>query len=253
MKGEDANAAFYDADSSTYDDARWTSGAGARTNRIQQRIVQDLCADWSHQRVLEVGPGTGRFTIPLTRKGNRLTLVDVSNGMLETARKNLEAAGLGGQVDDCVNGSIYELPFADNTFDHAVSINVFNHLERAGAALKELARVTRPGSTLLFNHANQHSYYWLAGKLINRRSSAIGQSVYSRWEKPAAVRRMIDEAGLDLVRHVGHVHTPRAIEKCRLDLVTMLLDAASRRGPLHQFAPVHFCLCRKPGVTGCDP
>jgi len=250
---EDANVAFYDADSSSYDQQRWTSRAGARTNRVQQHIVQALCADWSHQRILEVGPGTARFTMPLTRKGNRMTLVDVSTGMLETAQRNLEAAGLGGQVDDYVNGSILELPFADDSFDHAISINVFNHLERAGEALRELARVIRPGSTLLFNHANLHSYYWPAGRRINRRSAAIGQDVHSRWEKPAVVRRMIAEAGLDLVRHVGHVHTPRAIEKYRLGLLAVLLDAASRRGPLKTFAPVHFCLCRKLPVTGTAP
>jgi SAM-dependent methyltransferase len=91
---EDANVAFYDADSSSYDQQRWTSRAGARTNRVQQRTVQDLRADWGHQRILEVGPGTARFTLPLTRKDNRMTLVDVSTGMLEAAQENLEEAGL---------------------------------------------------------------------------------------------------------------------------------------------------------------
>jgi ubiquinone/menaquinone biosynthesis C-methylase UbiE len=215
--------------------------------------VQDLCADWSHQRVLEVGPGTARFTLPLTRKGNRMTLVDVSTGMLETAQRNLEKAGLGGQVDDYVTGSIFELPFADDTFDHAISINVFNHLERPGAALGELARVIRAGSTLLFNHANLHSYYWLGGRRINRRSAAIGQDVYSRWMKPAVVRRLIADAGLDPVRQVGHVHTPRALEKYRMDLLASVLDAASRRGALKLFAPVHFYLCRKRRVGGGAP
>lgn len=242
---DSSNRAFYDVDSATYDAARWRSKGGAFTDRAQQNILQSLCADWNGGRILEVGPGTARFTIPLLKKNNRMILVDVSSGMLATARANVEAAGLGERVEAYVERSVYELPFDDNSFDHAISLNVFNHLERPGDALQQLARVIRPGSTLLFNYANAYSYFWPAARRINRTKTAIGQDVYSTWERPSAVREMIATAGLELVGQLGQVHVPRALEKYPVHSLLYVLDAVSRRGPLRQLAPFHFCLCRK--------
>jgi len=242
---ETTNPTFYDADSTTYDEQRWTSRGGAHTNRVQQKILQSLCHDWCDSRILEIGPGTARFTIPLCKKRNRMTLLDISPGMLDTARGNIEKEQVGDNVEDYVEGSIYELPFADNSFDHAICLNVFNHLEKPGDALRELARVTQHGSTILFNYANLCSYYWPTARKINQRNTAVGQDVFSSWEKPGAVRRMIEDAGLRITRSVGHVHVPRGLEKLRLHPLVFILDGVSRSGPLRPLAPVQFCLCRK--------
>jgi len=242
---DSSTRSFYDADSATYDEQRWKSKGGAFTNRAQQAILHALCGEWRQQRVLEVGPGTARFTIPLLRQGNRMTLLDVSTGMLAASRSNIDALGLGDGVDSFVEGSVYELPFEENSFDHALSLNVLNHLRRPGEALKQMARVIRPGSTLLFNYANLHSYYWPAARRINRRKMAIGQDVYSTWERPAEMRAFIREAGLRLVRQLGHVHVPRALEKYPVHVAVSVLDVLSRDGPLQRLAPFQFCLCRK--------
>ena len=114
---EASNPSFYDADSSTYDEARWNSKGGGFTNVAQQSIVSTLCKEWRDKKVIEIGPGTARFSIPLTQMGNHLTLVDISSGMLATAKGNIEAAGTIANVDDFVEGSIYDLPFEDDTFD----------------------------------------------------------------------------------------------------------------------------------------
>ena len=133
--GESSNRPFYNVDSRSYDE-RWGSKGGAFTNTAQQQILGDLCADWEDSSVLEVGSGTARFSIPLLRKQSRMTLADISAGMLATARQKIEEAGFGNGVEAYVESSIYELPFADDSFDHAISLNVFNHLERAGDALR---------------------------------------------------------------------------------------------------------------------
>jgi ubiquinone/menaquinone biosynthesis C-methylase UbiE len=240
-----SNQSFYDVDSQTYDEQRWHTKGGAFTDRAQQSILQSLCADWNEKRVLEVGAGTARFSIPLLRKHNRMTLVDISSGMLATAKANIEAAELADRVDAYLEESVYELPFDDGSFDHAISLNVFNHLERPGDALKQLARVIRPGSTLLFNYANSQSYYWPAARRINHSKLAIGQNVYSTWERPRDVRAWIRDSGLELVQQLGNVHVPRAIEKYPVYAVVQALDAVSRSGPLRRLAPFQFCLCRK--------
>lgn len=242
---ESSNEAFYNEDSSTYDSQRWSSAAGIITNRAQQSVLKELCADWQHSSILEVGSGTARFTIPLLRQNNRMTLADISDAMLTVARNNIESENLAEQIDSYVKASIYEVPFDDSTFDHAVSINVVNHLDRPELAIKELARVTKPGSTLLFNYANLNSYYWLAARKINKDKKAIGLDVYSTWERTGEMCSMIEDAGLEIVSQLGQTHVPRALERYPLHSAARALDSLSRRGPLRRFAPLQFCLCRK--------
>ena len=83
---ESANPSFYDRDSATYDEQRWESKTGQFVNAAQQKILQDLCAEWNDRRVLEVGPGTDRFSIPLAQKRNHKTILDLSTGVLDVAR-----------------------------------------------------------------------------------------------------------------------------------------------------------------------
>jgi SAM-dependent methyltransferase len=165
--------------------------------------------------------------------------------MLSVARKNIEAENLASQIDSYVKASIYELPFEDSHFDHAVSINVVNHLDNPELALKELARVTKQGSTIMFNYANLNSFYWPAAKKINKDHKAVGLDVYSTWERPNEMSSRIENAGLVLVSQLGQSHVPRAIEKYPLLWAVRMLDSVSRRGPLRRFAPMQFCLCRK--------
>jgi SAM-dependent methyltransferase len=244
---DDANAAFYDGDSRSYDETRWVSDEGIFTDRAQQEIVADLTNGWSEVKILEAGPGTARFTIPLARKANRISLVDISTGMLETAQENLEKEGLGGAIDEARQGSLYELPFEDDQFDRAICLNVLSHIENSALALKELARVVRPGGEVLINYPNLQSYYWPAARRINNRAKAVDVDVYSIWDTPKNIQSRLESANLGLIRRQGHVHVPRSLERYHLLPVVRILDRISRRGWLSRFAPIHFCLCRKEG------
>ena len=244
---DNSNQDYYNADSKSYDETRWTTKAGVFTNAVQQQIVVGLTADWDAQSVLEVGPGTARFTIPLAQKRNRITLVDISSGMLDVARRNLADEGLDSAIVASVEASLYELPLEPDQFDHAICLNVLSHLEKGATAIRQLARVVKPGGTLLINYPNLQSYYWPAAKRINDRSKAVGEEVYSIWERPARVLQWLSDAGLELLARRGHVHVPRALERYRLLPVIRGLDLISRRAPLSRIAPIHFCLCRKPG------
>lgn len=242
---ESANQGFYDADSGEYDAQRWVSPAGRFTNSTQQRIVAKLCDSWSGQ-TLEIGQGTARFTIPLLKHGLKMTICDLSSEMLEVARGNIAKAGVEDGLEDMVEGSIYELPFGDNSFDHAISLNVFNHLEHPEQALLQMARVIRPGGSLLINYANLRSWYWPAARRINSRSTAVGQEVYSSWVTSSSMKKAATEAGLLPRSRTGHVHVPRAMEGWHLLPIAKLLDSVSRMGPLAPFASVHFMMLGKP-------
>jgi ubiquinone/menaquinone biosynthesis C-methylase UbiE len=95
-------------------------------------------------RVLEVGCGVGelwRENAERIPAGWRVTLTDRSPGMVEAARAAAPSAE--ARVAD-----VQELPFADASFDIAIANHVLYHVADRPRALRELARVLRPGGRL---------------------------------------------------------------------------------------------------------
>lgn len=89
----------------------------------------------SYDRVLEVGVGTGRFGVPLQQRGIPLIGVDIAARMIEQGRRK--------GLQDVLLGDALSLPFADGTFDAALSVHVLHLLPDWQAALAEFGRVTR--------------------------------------------------------------------------------------------------------------
>lgn len=238
------NRTFYDQDATSYD-ARWGTKGGSRTDKTQRQIVADLCSGWSGKNVLEIGCGTGRFSVVLAQIGARLTLADLSSKMLEVTREKLSQNGLAQAVVKDANVSIYDLGFDPGTFDSVVSLNVFNHLEKIDLALAECVRVLKKDGAFLFNYPNLYSYYWPVAEKINKSSKAVGQEVYSNWMKPLEMKKKLKNAGFEIEQMVGHVHVPRALERFGINSLFYGLDRISRHKPLLYLAPVHYCLCKK--------
>lgn len=96
--------------------------------------------------ILEVGCGTGKSACYLAKQGYRVTALDRHPLMLQKAR--LRAAKEGIDHIRWVEGSVLELPFADETFDvvYAESVTIFSGLE---PSLQEYYRVLKPNGRLL--------------------------------------------------------------------------------------------------------
>jgi ubiquinone/menaquinone biosynthesis C-methylase UbiE len=96
--------------------------------------------------VLEVGCGDGsiwRQNLDRIPEGWRLTLTDMSEGMVAAARE-----ALGDRAAYAV-ADVKELPFEDETFDAAVANHMLFHVADRPRALAELSRVLRPGGVLV--------------------------------------------------------------------------------------------------------
>src|SRR5262249_31331348 len=87
-----------------------------------------------------------------------------------------------------------DLPFEDESFDVTCSFKVLSHVPEVDLALREMARVTRPGGVILAEFYNPMSLRWLAKRVgpAGRIADGADESqVYTRYHSPFAVRRLL--------------------------------------------------------------
>jgi SAM-dependent methyltransferase len=101
------------------------------------------------ERSLEIGAGTGYFTLNLMLAGmiGEATCTDISPGMLAALSANAQRLGLNVET---VATDAEELPFAEESFDLVLGHAILHHIPNLQRAFGEFARVLAPGGTLLF-------------------------------------------------------------------------------------------------------
>jgi SAM-dependent methyltransferase len=105
------------------------------------RALLDVTSAGSGTRLLDVGCGTGLMLQLASDRGAQVTGVDVAPGLLAVARQRLPAADLWLADMD-------RLPLADASFDAVVGANTFQFAGDPPGALREAARVCRPGGAV---------------------------------------------------------------------------------------------------------
>lgn len=138
MTGTDTGR-FFDAQAEWYDREYDAPSAGGRVLRARVQAVLDLLGE-GPGHVLDGGMGSGRLCAELARSGWTVTGIDASARMVELARSRLPhlAARLR-------QARLEALPFPDGSFDAVVATGVLEYVDDLGHALRELARVLRPG------------------------------------------------------------------------------------------------------------
>ena len=133
-----------------------------------QEYLRDFLPDESirNRFIIDVGSGIGEISRGLINRGARLVCLDVSLESLRRCRQINEEASI-------FHGSALELPFADASFDHAISIGVLHHTPDCRRGFHEVARVIAPGGTaviFLYNYWNIYNAiyhaFWPVRKLL---------------------------------------------------------------------------------------
>jgi SAM-dependent methyltransferase len=106
------------------------------------------------RRVLEVGVGTGRVSLPLHRRGRDLVGVDLSGPMLDRYRAKAAAAGLPPPV--VLRGDATRLPIRDACVDAVLEVHVLHLVPDWELALAEARRVLAPGGVVLIGRGSSH-------------------------------------------------------------------------------------------------
>ncbi len=110
--------------------------------------------------VLDLGCGAGTITTGLASRvaPGRVVAIDIEPDVLEVARANARRAGVGGI--DFRTGDAYALDLPDDSVDVAHAHQVLQHLDDPVAALRELARVVRPGGTIAVRDGDYGAFTW---------------------------------------------------------------------------------------------
>jgi ubiquinone/menaquinone biosynthesis C-methylase UbiE len=111
--------------------------------------VLDLAAPAPGATVLDVGCGNGMYLAELTRRGTRCRVLgaDLSVGMLTAARSRLTAATRPAVALAAADASA--LPLRDGAVGFSLAAHMLYHVPEPADALRELARVTRPGGRVV--------------------------------------------------------------------------------------------------------
>src|SRR5665647_3397548 len=114
---------------------------------------------------IDVGCGTGRWSIGVAPQVAHLHLLDVSQEALAVARENL-ASFTNVSFHNC---SVAEIPLPDASLDFAFSLGVLHHVPDTSAAIQAIARKLKPGAPFLvylyYSFDNQPAWYqrlWLS-------------------------------------------------------------------------------------------
>lgn len=162
------------------------------TSRLKNQVEVDLCARYAvGPKVLDVGIGTGRGSLPLAQAGLEVTGVDSSQAMLDQTGK---LAAESGTPIRLLQRDLADLKFAAGEFDTVMSLNVLVHFPNWREILAEWRRVTRPGGRILFDiHSQDHEDAACAAKGLPPRPEDPGED-FSGYMSRIRVADLVDTA-----------------------------------------------------------
>jgi ArsR family transcriptional regulator len=153
----DRTRSFFDAVGPEWDALRKVFNDDALRSRALTRLLPPGL------EVADVGTGTGILAQELARLGARVLAIDHSPRMLEAARAKLDASGVEGVVLRA--GEAHALPIDDQSVDAAFTHMVLHYLPSPAEAIRELARVVRPGGSVVVVDFVRHEHEWMRQEL----------------------------------------------------------------------------------------
>src|SRR5689334_9449230 len=147
----DVNTKYHDVAASSYD-SKWgidfgEIGQAQVLGKLRKLVGSEL--DRGYERSLEIGAGTGYFSLNLLQTGvvKHATCTDISPGMVSTLAANARRLGLDVRT---ARADAESLPFPSESFDLVLGHAVLHHLPDLDRAFSEFSRVLRPGGRIAF-------------------------------------------------------------------------------------------------------
>jgi len=151
---------------------------------ITRARLRDVLAPQPGERVLEVGPGTGYYTLDVADwvgPGGSVDIFDLQQEMLDHTMRRAGERGPSNITP--TQGDARELPYPDATFDAAFLVTVLGEIPDQDAALRELARVLKPGGRLVVGELFGDPH-WVSPKRLGAGAEEAGLTFAERSGSP---------------------------------------------------------------------
>lgn len=171
MKDRDAVMALFDHSAETYDE--WCSTPlGSFVDELENEIMKEVAQPKKNEKALDLGCGTGIYSLWLSEQDVIVTGIDISSEMLKKAKSKAEDKN---QNIEFIKGDIHSLPFPDQTFDLILSNIVLEFVDSPEKVISEGLRVLKQGGRLVIGIIGRHSEW---AKLYEKRGKDKKESVF---------------------------------------------------------------------------
>jgi len=184
--------------------AAWrTTSLGAVTEALELRLILNLMGELRGARVLDAGCGDGALVCVAASRGAEVTGIDPDAAMLAAARSRADKAGVKATF---LEERAEQLPFPNASFDVVAAITVLCFVPDAAGAIREMARVLRPGGRLVIGELGR----WSAWTALRRLRGLLGSTTCkaARFRTAAELCALARQAGLTVTAIRGAVFYP---------------------------------------------
>lgn len=209
-------ASFFSGSSEYWDDVYSSSKVKAQVYRNRMAVAVEWAqgAAGPGGTAADIGTGAGHLAVALARRGIRVAAVDASGAMVAQAARNAARAGVAGLVDP-VASDAQRLELGTATCDVTVALGLLPWVSDPGTALREMARVTRPGGHVIVTMDNALSLargldpLWhpsaraLAGAARRLLPGPPPPACWPSAATPGRFRRLLHDAGLEPLEFAG--------------------------------------------------
>jgi ubiquinone/menaquinone biosynthesis C-methylase UbiE len=140
---------------------------------ITRERLREILEPLPGERLLEVGPGTGYYALPVASwlaPQGRLDVLDVQMEMLDHTLRRAAEQGIDNIVP--TRADARSMPYPDDDFDGAYLVTVLGEIPDQEAALRELGRVVRPGGRIVVGELFGDPHMVTRGALRERAAAA---------------------------------------------------------------------------------
>lgn len=153
--------------------------------RLQQ--IDKWFGSVTNKNIVDLGCGGGLLSLPLLKRGAKVTGVDISPASIEVAENVAQGTGRFFCSD------VREVPLPSASFDYALLADVLDHLPDYPRALQEAARLLKPGGLLYVNTINKTFRSWLFAILLGEGLGLIPPGTHD-WRLFIPHRELIEQA-----------------------------------------------------------
>lgn len=234
---------YYETEAQTYDETR--SKKMKFLWETQLRMVCDLCGNIEGKELLEVGVGTGRFSIELGKKDANITSLDPANAMLRITKEKSYVNNIN--KISLIRGYGNNLPFKDESFDGVICLHVLNQLSVYGDILKEMWRVTKQNGFIIVNFPNPLSFY-LPSAICTNMYHAFEKDAYNGFFTKHKAKETLENVGFTIEELRGNIFLHPKYVPERLHSILSKIENYTSHSFLKNFSGYLFIKARKKDV-----